>query len=184
MRNVVVRYRLAWLGVGLLAGLCLGGYWPHVPLHAVGSDHADTICVATGYVELDAEGIFYLDSMTGMLIGAVPSRRPATPFQCMWQTNVNADLASALAAGKRPGVQLPKTPRYLLTTGTLEIPSRGAREAFGRSLIYVTETQTGIVLVYALPGAASARNNSPPFRGKFVPWAVDQFATAPIRADE
>jgi len=42
---------LVWLGVGLLGGLLVAGFWPSVPLHAVATDKIDTFSMATGHVD-------------------------------------------------------------------------------------------------------------------------------------
>ena len=195
MGCLLKRSSLAWLGLGLLAGLMIGGLWPHVPLHAVATDRAENIVIATGFVDDQVEAIFFLDSLTGTLIGGVPSRqRRLVPFQSMWQANLNADLLVAIqtlgAKGTRRGagrsaLEAPKTPRYMMVTGNLDIRGMAAaQEAPGRCLVYVVEANTGVVLSYMVPWSANRHNTGAPYRAAFSLWAADQFATAVIRGEE
>ncbi len=46
-----------FVGLGLLAGLLVAGYWPSVPLHAVASDRVDNFSMATGLVGDDYEAV-------------------------------------------------------------------------------------------------------------------------------
>jgi hypothetical protein len=186
MGKRIAQNRLLWLAAGLIMGVALGGLLPHVPLHAMAADRADGIAVATGPVDADVEAVFYLDSLTGVLIGAVPSRRPGVPFQAIWTTNVNAELVSVIqtanAGGSKKGVRgadAPKTPRYIMMTGAIDIPSRGgSRQGFARSAVYVVETHSGMVLAYAMPWSSSLRSSGAPFRSKFELWTADQLPTA------
>lgn len=192
MGCLLKRSPLAWLGLGLLVGLVLGGLSPHVPLHAVATDRAENITIATGFVDDQVEAIFFLDSLTGTLIGGVPSRqRRGNAFQSMWQANVNADLlgvikgTSAAKPGRRGAggtAEAPKTPRYMMVTGALDIRGLAAAgEAPGRCLVYVVEANTGVVLSYMVPWSANRHNTGAPYRATLSLWTADQFATAVIR---
>jgi len=193
MGYLLKRSRFVWLAAGLLAGLMLGGLWPHIPLHAVATDRAENITIATGFVDDQVEAIFFLDSLTGTLVGAVPSRQQRLlPFQSMWQANLNADLLVAIqtlgAKGTRRGtgraaLDVPKTPRYMMVTGAFDIRGRGAGEAPGRSLVYVVEANTGIVLIYAIPWSPNRHSTGAPYRATLTLWTADQFATAVIREE-
>jgi hypothetical protein len=194
MGCLLKRSPLAWLGLGLLVGLMIGGLWPHVPLHAVATDRAENITIATGFVDDQVEAIFFLDSLTGTLIGGVPARqRRGAAFQSMWQANVNADLLgmmkgiSAAKSGRRGAggtVEVPKTPRYMMVTGALDIRGlAAAQEAPGRCLVYVVEANTGVVLSYMVPWSANRHNTGALYRAQLSLWAADQFATAVIREE-
>ena len=65
---------LVWLGLGLLAGLLVAGFWPSVPLHAVATDKIDTFSMATGPVESEYEAVYFLDHLTGDLHAYVIGR--------------------------------------------------------------------------------------------------------------
>ena len=70
---------LVWLGLGLLAGFLMAGFWPSVPLHAMATDKIDTFSMATGPVEPEYEAVYFLDHLTGDLhayvIGRTGQRR-------------------------------------------------------------------------------------------------------------
>ena len=72
--------------IGLLAGLMIAGLWPDTPLHAVATDRSESFALATGFVDQDAEAVFYLDSLTGTLRAAVLSNR-TQGFQAMFETS-------------------------------------------------------------------------------------------------
>ena len=47
MTGALRHSRVLWLAVGLVLGLVVGGFWPHTPLHAVATDRAESILVAS-----------------------------------------------------------------------------------------------------------------------------------------
>jgi hypothetical protein len=176
------------LATGFLLGTLVGGLWPDAPLHATATDRAENFALATGFVDDDIEAVYFLDFLTGMLRVAVVSNQ-RQGFQARYETNINNDLLSVvqlLNAG-RPGqggplggqIQLPQTPSYLMVTGVADIRRGGAaREEPGRSLIYVAETNTGILLAYAVPWSQGAHAADQPHGGRLVLWAGDLFSTA------
>src|SRR3989304_5318782 len=87
-----------WLGIGLLAGLMIGGLWPDTPLHAVATDSTDNFAMATGFVDDGIEAIYFLDFLTGTLRAAVLSNQ-SRGFQARYEANVNADLAGVVQLG-------------------------------------------------------------------------------------
>jgi hypothetical protein len=185
-----------WVGlcVGLLLGLIFGGLWPDSPLHATATDRVQSFAIATGFVDDESEAIYVLDFLTGTLRAAVVSNRLPGGFQARYEANINADLtgtvtamnAAVPAAGKRgrgavmgPEVQLPQTPTYLMVTGMADLKRGSAsRERPSRALVYVYETSTGVLLVYALPWSVEAHAANQPSGGQLILWARDQFSTA------
>ncbi len=114
------------------------------PILAATAGHSETMAVATGLISNDAEGIFFLDFITGQLQCIVYYPRQQT-FGAHYFTNVNANLP---AGGKNK--------KYLLSTG-LTIPQQlGAGAIPGRSLVYVTDVNTGFFAAYAVPWDRSA----------------------------
>ncbi len=178
----MARYRTyGWglgLAIGLIVGLVLGGLWPQTPLHASATDRVENFAIATGFVDADTEAVFYLDYLTGNLIGAVPSRR-TKGFQSAFSTNVHADLQTALAAS---GTQAPQKPNYLMVTGTANLTNQSGMY-FGSTMIYVAETNTGVVMAYAVPWSREAYSANKLFQAKLIPWAGQQFGAAMLRPE-
>ncbi len=176
----MARYRTYGWGVGLatglIIGLILGGFWPHVPLHASATDRVENFAIATGFMDAETEAVFYLDYLTGNLNAAVPSRK-SQAFQAFFTTNVHADLQTALSAA---GVQAPQSPKYLLVTGTANMVNRG-NTYFGKTIVYVAETNTGMVLAYAVPWSREAYSADKLYQGRLIPWASQQFSAAMLR---
>ncbi len=191
----VRRNRLAWLALGVLAGLLLGGLWPHVPLHAVATDRAGTVGVTTAFVDDSVEAFFYLDSMTGMLYGAVPARQGGgRPFQATYVVNLNSDFAgviktiNAASAGRRgagrAAVDLPKSPHYLFTSGAIDVKYVAGRERPGRSILYVAEANTGVVMAYMIGWSPEHHNTGQSYQGRLVLWSFASLPTAVLRETE
>ena len=181
----------AGLAVGLILGLIVGGLWPDTPLHATATDRVENYAIATGFVDDDIEAVYFLDFLTGMLRVAVVSNQTSS-FQARYEANINADMASVIQfvnaggnGGRRRGgptgpvIQPPQTPSYLLVTGVADI-RRGAaaRQQPGRSLVYVAETNTGILLAYAIPWSKEMHAANQPHGGPLILWAGDVFSTA------
>jgi len=198
MRGALRHSRILWLVVGLVLGSVIGGFWPHTPLHAIATDRSETIIIATGLVDDNIEAIFFLDSLTGTLRAAVPSLQRMTEYQAMWEANASADLVACvrtvngnvarLSGGKgavpRPAIQMPQAPRFLMVTGLMDIRQGAARMRPSRSVVYVAEANTGIVMTYVLPWSMQMHNAGQPLRIPMTLWAADQFPTAVIRAQE
>ncbi len=165
------------LAIGLVVGLALGGFWPQSPIHASATDRVENFAIATGFVAEGTEAVFYLDYLTGNLSGAVPSRR-SKGFQAMFGTNVHADLKTALA-----GSPVPQSPNYLMVTGTANLANQGGGLTFGNTMVFVAETNTGVVMAYAVPWSREAHSANKPFQAQLIPWAGKQFGAAMIRTE-
>ncbi len=190
--------RLVWLGMGLLAGLLIGSLLPNTPLHASATDRSENIVMATGFIDDTIEAVFFLDSLTGVLRAAVPSQLRMQDYQSMWQANVGADMLTAIqmvntAAAKmsggkggaaRPAIQPPQTPRFVMTTGLMDIRQGSARMRPSRCVVHVAEANTGIVMTYVLPWSVQMHTSNQPLRMPMTLWAAQQFSTAVIRTEE
>ncbi len=181
------------LSLGVLVGLILGGFWPNTRLHAVATDHMENFCMATGYVDESVEAVFFLDSLTGALRGGVLSNQ--TPgFQARYEANVLADLARTVTEANvrigqentvrkregvlpQPEVRLPKAPRFMMVTGAMDLRRGAARAQPGRSVIYVLETTTGVVLAYAVPWSSSDHQSNRPSAAPLILWGADRIAS-------
>ncbi len=148
-------------GTALLSlGLAVGGYLTGrvvqnestpvaLPVFAASSSESDGVVLATGAFGSNAEAMYYLDSQSGRLSAALLSRS-APEFQKTFVRNVKNDL---VLAANETGVPVPTTPKFLMTTGEMDVRNVGARGSLSNAFVYVAEINSGLVLVYALPGA-------------------------------
>lgn len=189
-----------WLLLGLLVGVSVAHFWPETPLHATATDRVQNFAIATGPVDENMEAVFFLDFLTGTLKAAVLSKDPRTPqFRARYEANINADLVKTItllngergggrkgrgAAGGAGQVQVPQNPSYMMVTGgvTIQATAAAGRTPPGRCVVYVAETNTGIVMAYAIPWSTQDASANRPFAGPLVLWAADQFTTAVVRA--
>lgn len=140
----------AWIVVAACLCSCFAlglGYWLGQrsptstglpPLLAASAVTGDTMAVATGQVGRDSEGIFFLDFITGDLQCLVYYPRTGT-FGAHYMTNV----AQSLGAGQNA--------KYLMITGEAIPQSQTAGARPGASLVYVTNTTTGMFASFAVP---------------------------------
>ena len=148
-------------GTALLSlGLAVGGYLTGRvvqnesspvarPVLAASSSESDGVVLATGAFGSSAEAMYYLDSQSGRLSAALLSRS-APEFQKTFSRNVKNDLVKA---ANQLQIPVPTTPKFLMTTGETDVRNVGARGALSNAFVYVAEINSGLVLVYALPGA-------------------------------
>lgn len=180
----MARYRKygwgAGLATGLVVGLILGGFWPDTPIHASATDRVENFAIATGFVDQETEAVFYLDYLTGNLNAAVLSRRSAA-FQSHFTTNVHADLKKVIDFNGG-AVQVPQSPNYLMVTGTVNLTTKG-RSYYGNTVVYVAETNTGIVMAYAVPWSREAYSADKPFTAALELRAGQQFSAAMLRPE-
>ncbi len=137
--------------LALAAGFWLGhkptANAPLPPLLAAAATASDTMAVATGPIGKDAEGIFFLDFITGDLQCLVYYPR-AGGFGAHYFSNVLPQLGGG-----------GKNSKYLMVTGqaVVNASSGGARP--GASLVYVTDTTTGLFAAYAVPWDQTAESS-------------------------
>lgn len=168
------------VALGLIVGLVLGGVWPRAPLHATATDRVENFALATGFVDPDTEAVFYLDYLTGILTGATVSRRgPGLGFQAVYTANVHRDLAGFL---QNAGGQAPQSPNYLLVTGSTKLPNT-RNLTFGTTIVYVAETNSGVVMAYAVPWSQAAYSAGSRVNLELIPWAADKFGGAVRRPE-
>ena len=158
----------AGLGIVLMLAMLLTGRWPNMPLQAVATDRSDGFAMATGYCDDSVEAVYFLDFLTGDLSAAVVSKQTGR-FNAFYTHNVMGDL----------DVNLTKPPRFLLTTGMVDLRSTGGKtNTLSRSLVYVAELQSGRVAAYAIPWSSSAWNSGQTLRGQFTLLDVGRFRSA------
>ena len=172
------------LAIGMVVGLVLGGLWPQSPVHATATDRVENFAICTGFVDENTEAVFYLDYLTGNLNAAVLSRR-SSAFQSKFQTNVHQDLQKVInfnAANTGTAVQMPQSPNYLMVTGTANLTTQG-RMYYGNTIVYVAETNTGIVMAYAVPWSRENFSADKPFTAPLELRAGEQFSAAMLRPE-
>lgn len=158
--------RLAWMAMGLMAGLCLAYIWPHEMAHAVAADRDDRFAMCTVDVGFgNPEAIFVLDFLTGRLQGAMLNQQSAT-FTNFWARNIAADFqVQADAAAKA---------KYVFVPGRGDLNNKGgATTAAG--VLYIGELTSGKVGCYRFSFKTST---------KVLPiQTLDPFAYFPFREE-
>lgn len=109
------------------------------PIMAAAASASDTMAVATGPISNDAEGIFFLDFLTGDLQCLVYYPRTGT-FGARFVANV----APQLGAGG-------KNAQYIMVTGSARTNATAGGARPGASLVYVTDSSRGLFAAYAIP---------------------------------
>ena len=143
-------FKCSWLvllGLGLLAGLIIGGVWPDTPLHAVGTDRSgDAYIMATGPIDEETEGVFILDCLTGELgmalmnpVGKFLGNRAGVFSTPLAVRSVLPDF----------GIDPSKNPRFMMVTGLARTQRSTGTHQRSRSMAYVMEITTGKVIAYA-----------------------------------
>lgn len=147
-------------GAALAVGLWLGKQeTPQIPapLFAAAAASTENMAVATGPVSRDAEGIFFLDFITGDLQCLVYYPR-AGGFGARYFTNV----LPALGGGG-------KNSKYLMVTGQATTTATSGGPRPGASLVYVTDVTTGLFAAYAVPWDQTAESGGRMQSGPLVP---------------
>ena len=136
---------LVALGIGLVGGLLVAGFWPHTPLYAVATDRVESFAMATGPVDSDVEAVYFLDFLTGDLTALVLGKQPNT-WTGYFHTNVTADLA----------VDPQRNPKYLMVTGMVNLRrGGGSRQQPSSAMCFVADVTSGRVAAYAVPWVPS-----------------------------
>lgn len=169
----IVRSRGAFLviglSIGLVAGLNVQGLWPHVPLHASATDGYESFSIATGLVHSDVEGLYFLDYLTGDLIGAVVNPKTGK-FNARFTYNVSQDFAGS-----------GRNAKYLMVTGLINMPRGRAGFQPASSIVYIADATSGQVGAYVMPWNQSAQAAGQPQHGMFQALDMAQFRTIAIR---
>jgi hypothetical protein len=170
MNYVLFRNRFVLPALALLLGLCLGGMFPHTPLHAVATDRSESFLVATGMVDESVEAVYLLDCLTGDLRAAVLGK-------------ARGDFTATFAY---PGGQLlqdfgldpSKNPKFLMVTGLADLRT-GQQNTYGASVVYVVELSSGRIMAYAIPWNRARWIARAPLGGNLVPVGMLPFRNPP-----
>jgi hypothetical protein len=170
MRYVLFRNRFLFPAVTLLLGLCLGGIFPHTPIHAVATDRTESFLVATGMVDSDVEAIYLLDCLTGDLRAAVmgKARGGFTAIFVYPGAKLMQDF----------GLDPSKNPKFLMVTGLADLRS-GSQNAFGAAVVYVVELSSGKIAAYAIPWNRTVWNTRNFVSGALMPVGMLPFRNPP-----
>lgn len=161
--------RLVWMGMGLMAGLCLAYIWPHEVAHAVAADRDDrfAMCtVSTALGELgNPEAIFVLDFLTGKLQGAMLNQQSGT-FTNFWARNIAADFQTQADAAAKA--------KYVFLPGLANLNNKGGTTT-ASGVMYIGELTSGKVGAYRFNFRTST---------KVLPvWPIEPFAYFPFREE-
>lgn len=134
-------------------------------LKASATHGTNNFAVATGLVSDDAEGVFFLDFLTGELTCWVYYPR-IQQFNAKFTTNVSAALP---AAGQNP--------QYLMVTGTMTGVVGAANARPGGCLVYVVEPTSGTFVAYAVPWNRAVEKQQAPQAGQLIPAGGGQVSS-------
>lgn len=133
--------RLVWMGLGLVAGLCLAYCWPHETAHAVATDRDDRFAVCTVETQTSfgqPEAVFVLDFLTGRLTGGMLNQQTAS-FTNFWYRSVAADFGLKPSAAAKA--------KYCIIPGNAYLTSGGGATV-STGVVYVGELTSGKVICY------------------------------------
>lgn len=163
----------ALLVLGIFVGMVVSVGWyglgQGTQVQATATHGEANFAIATGFVDPEIEAFYFLDFLTGDLRAAVVSRRTAD-FVAFFEKNILEDFGT-----------VPKNPKFLMVTGSANIPRGQAPFQIGQSFIYIAEASSGTVNAYALPWNASLNNKGESQRGTFIRVAGGPFRTAFVR---
>lgn len=157
------------LTIGLVAGLNVQGLWPNVPLHATATEGYESFSIATGLVDNDVEGLYFLDYLTGDLVAAVINPKTGK-FNAKFTYNIANDF---------PGTG--RNAKYLMVTGLVNMPRGRAGFQPASSIVYIADATSGQVGAYVMPWNSSMQASGKPQTGVFQPLDVAQFRSTVVR---
>ena len=111
-----------------------------IKLRAMGAMGSETMAVTTGPVDEEAEGVFFLDFLTGDLQCYVMNPR-AGKFTGWFKTNVVKELP----------VEKGKKPAYVMVTGAWNPTRGGGNSRPAQCVVYVCDTNSGAFAAYSFP---------------------------------
>lgn len=186
MKDAIRKHKLApyaaVAGVALATGVLIGVNqrggdnrsplpdWASIPVQAATAQGHDNFCVATGPVEQDVEAFYFLDFLTGDLRATALNTRQGQ-FGAFFEYNVAQDFAAAGA----------KNPKYLMVTGSANIPRGRGGSQIAQSVVYITEATTGQMAAYIMPWSTSMQAAGKVQTGAFLKIADVQLRSTFVR---
>jgi len=163
--------------LGLIVGLNVQGLWPSTPLHAVATQGEDNFAIATGFVDEETEGIFFLDFLTGDLAASVINpravQRGSGGLMAHFRYNILKDFDLQNEKGKNP--------KFLMVTGSAGFFRGSGRLQPAESVIYIASATTGQVCCYGLAWNPTAHTQGQPQQGSFTLLDKAQFRQVLVR---
>jgi hypothetical protein len=139
MANIVKQRRVAWLAIGALAGFLIAAFLPAQKSQAVATHGQDGFVLATGLLDSNVEGVYFLDGLTGVLRGSVLNVYNGQ-FTASFEANVLNDMH----------LDTVKNPKFLMVTGLANLRRGPTQFQPGESVIYVAEVSSGTLAAYAV----------------------------------
>jgi hypothetical protein len=131
--------RWKYLAIGSLVGFLLSTFMPAQPLHAVATQGQDGFALATGLLDSNIEGVYFLDGLTGVLKGAALNVNNGK-FTTTFETNVVNDMK----------LDSSKSPKFLFVTGLAGLRHGPTQFQPGLAVLYVAEINTGTLACYGV----------------------------------
>ena len=153
-----------------------GNPFEELKIQASATDRANNMLLATGYVDPDLEAVYYLNQTTGRLAAGILSKRDGK-FQGLFDRNINTDLVEVLRQ-KKLNIQLPIAPSYTMVTGEVDADNRSGIWKIAKSVVYIAEANTGMLLVYTIPWQPTLHGADQVSQDVLQLWAAEQFQPA------
>jgi hypothetical protein len=153
------------LAAGVVIGVLVGSSSQQlelpfeIPVNAAAAYGQDGYAFASGPVDNDLEGVFFLDALTGTLKAAIQNpRQPSFMFEC--SSDISGDFGQV------------KNGKYMIGTGRANIVqgAGGGASKYASSVVYVIELTSGRLNSYAfrIPANLRSAKTQKAFQGKFV----------------
>lgn len=170
------------LAIGIAIGMAAGGdqtaadlsadpMFRGMPVRAFGSSSGESYALTTGPVDGETEAVYAIDFLTGDLYAWVYYPRIGQFGAQFGPYNVTTDLKSE--AGK--------TPSYVMVAGQSDIRGPGGQSTFANSILYVADSNSGMVAAYAIPWDRNLAAQGAPQQATFARLGLFQGRKAAIR---
>jgi hypothetical protein len=128
---------------------------PPEVLRATATHGGANLAVATGRVSEEADGIFFLDYITGHLQCWVYYPR-IQQFGAKFETNITRELPAT------------KNAEYLLVTGETQPAASSSNARPGGCLVYVVDVKSGLFAAYTMPWTRAAETSGQTQQGPLI----------------
>lgn len=156
--------------VGAIFGLLADGIFDRRQIQATATHGQENHALATGELDADVELVAFLDPDSKYLKAAVMNVRNFK-FQVFYTRNIAEDFEQDSG----------KNPRYLMTTGRAVFNFQSGKR-YARSVIYVTELNSGKCMAYGMQSFPNARSLHQKIHGALIPLDYIDFPKLPPSA--